>query len=269
LGSDKRLHQRAIGRIRMELDRAVKCGAKKLIISDENMLGSLRHNIDNHSFYKDLSTRLARLTPALGGADLNIGLAIRSYDTYWASVIGKRLMAGFSELDADALDLLVTQPRRWTHVVKDISRELPEAELTVWPYECWGGQPGTAIAKLLGIDTADLRPAAPNRVNTSRDAIALNLARVGLGCPLTPVSGQYMPFNDDQCEKLRGDYANDLKWLAQGAGGRAIYLAPREEIFDKNGWAPGAPRHKKTTINRAQRPDDKGRSHDRQEARMG
>jgi hypothetical protein len=37
-------------------------------------------------------------------------------------------------------------------------------------------------------------------------------------------AGHFMPFDTDQRRALRGQYAQDLDWLAAGAGGLAEYL---------------------------------------------
>lgn len=265
LGRSKKMHDRVVGRVRMELARAAQNGFEQLVISDENLLGSLRHNLDHTCFYTQTRARLARLAPAVGGNALRIGVAIRSYDTYWASVIAKRLLNGGAEQSVDVLDRLTTQPRRWRDVIVDISNEFPEAEIFVWSYESWGAQPSQPVTHLLDIATADLRPAARTRLNTSRDNFVLNKARARFGFPNLPIEGQYMPFSQAQRDKLHRDYASDIAWLAGGAQGRATYLTPMKEEFGQDGWFTAAPRHKQ----RVRQPDDRGRPNDRQEARMG
>jgi len=110
--ADRALGQRSLGRIRMEMSRAALNGNDRLVISEENILGTLSQNFGQCQLYPQAADRLARFAPAFGGQGLRIGLAIRSYDTHWASALAFGAKAGRALPNPQMLDRLTTQPRR-------------------------------------------------------------------------------------------------------------------------------------------------------------
>lgn len=251
---DEELARRSIGRIKMELARVQNNEMERLIVSEENMIGTMGHNFKRSRLYSQTAARLKRFAPAFEGHDLRIGLAIRSYDSYWASALAFRIKAGTSLPETDQLDMLTTQPRRWRHVISDIADVFPKAHLAVWSFEAWSNQPQRQLAALAGDGMPQNLSGGGATNNASLraseiGAIARERGQTEIADDLERQIGRYQPFDPDQIHKLRQDYATDIEWLINGADGLATY-------YDPTGDTSGGPQ------------DARGSDYD-EESRMG
>ena len=216
---------RAAGRIALNLTQAALAGAGTLLVSEENMLGTMRQITLAQRLYPDTGARVARFAEAFDGHDLTLGLSIRCYDAFWASALGWRLPRG-GPLPRPALcDRLVTQPRRWRHVIADLAQAVPQAHIAVWTHEAMAGRPGDLLAALTGCRVA--LKGADRWCNAGARLADLRayLDDIGADPALARGSaGRFMPFDLHQRAALRAQYAEDLTWLAQGAGGLATHI---------------------------------------------
>jgi len=235
----ERQGHRATGVIRIELDRLAKSGMRQVLISEENLIGAARNNLRQERLYPLVDERLLRFRRAFDGHGLRIGLSIRSYDTYWASCYAFAVARGHRLPGAGMLDRLVTQPRRWIDVIRDIARGLPGAEIVVWPFERFADRPGDVLADLTG-GLCTTRPGAwdPDPLNPGPRLPQLRriLRERGEGevarC-LPEGDGRWMPFEPGQASVLRAQYREDLAWLMAGADGLARFLnCPAEAAAD-------------------------------------
>lgn len=222
---------RSVGRIRLEVDRLARAEQSGLLISEENIIGTMRNNLADTRLYPLLHERLRRFVPAFEGARLTIGLCVRTYEEYWASALAKLVAWGGAVPSAYLLDFLTTQPRRWRSMVRDIAAIFPEAEIVVWPFERLAGRPQDQLRLLWQAELPSL--AAPDLWrNRSNDIAALNavLALRGEtlgGGALTETGTRWMPFDEDQTSVLRAEYRRDIAWLKAGAEGLATYVEGR------------------------------------------
>lgn len=223
--------QRSVGRIRVEVERLAQDGQRALLISEENLIGTMRNNLLDTRLYPLLQERLRRFVPAFEGRPLRIGLGVRSYEDYWASSLANLIGRGGSIPSEDLLDFLTTQPRRWRTMVRDIAAIFPEAEVVVWPFERLSNQPDAQLEALWGEGHSDLEHLDLWR-NRAGDVIELNRLLALRGERLAhagPVEAgtRWMPFNEDQRGVLRAEYRRDIAWLKAGAEGLARYVDGR------------------------------------------
>ena len=223
----ERRGNRSCGLINIELERARRMGCSRLLISDENAIGSTRNNLRQQQLYPLLSERLVRLAPAFSGNLRRIGISIRSYDTYWASSLAFGLTQSFRmPLMAD-LDHFITQPRRWRHLICDVATAFPGVEILVWPFERFAGQPDAQLSFLTGGFTPMVPMAGardwsnPSPRYEKLQMIVSQRGEADLGRKLTDRAGRWMPFDEAQRMALRAQYDADLDWLRSGADGLA------------------------------------------------
>lgn len=255
---NKALQQRSLGRVKMEINRATRSGACRLVISDASLLGSLRESFHTNVLYGRARKRLGMMAPAFGGAGLRIGLCVRSYESYWSSALSRRIMSGRAPLGQDDLDRLVTQPRRWRHMVEDIGAVFPEAEIIVWPYEAWAAEPDVLLPALIGEPCAGLKPPQNRPVKPGPSIAQINDAFEVMGKEtIDPLFARYMPFDASAAQKLRDDYVEDIRWLRNGADGMADYLRPASEKFG------GRTAKARPLETRSKQAAQRGRLHDR------
>lgn len=218
---------RSCGLIGIEVALLARAGRRQLLISDENMIGTTRNNLRQRRLYPRLDERLLRFGPTLGPRLRRIGLSIRSYDTYWASCMAFGIAQGFRMPMTADLDHYITQPRRWRDVIRDVATAFPGAEILVWPYERFAGQPDAQLAFLTGgVKPAAGVTGARDWINPSPrcDQLRMILNQRGDTSPgrnLTDQTGRWMPFDEAQRIAMRAQYAVDLDWLRSGADGLA------------------------------------------------
>ncbi|MCB4455154.1 hypothetical protein [Leisingera sp. McT4-56] len=244
------LVQRAQGRLQIQMASCRERGVQQLLVSEENMLGSVRANLRIGDLYSGAGERMARMFQAFGGAVTDAALSIRSLDSYWTSALAYAVARGHKLPSAGGLERLAQAPRSWRDVITDIACAMPGVRLHVLPFETFGSRPEAALAAVTGIEAP--RTHARVRLNASlclQDLRASVPSAVAADLPQG--SGRWRPFDDAQTASLREAYADDIMWLAAGADGLATLVHdPDKQAADTNPPDIGLTRG---------RPDDKQR----------
>jgi len=221
--------QRSTGRIKMEMHRLHHIGRQSLIVSEENMIGAMGNNLRASRLYPAVGARLDRFATAFGDRCRRIAISIRSYDSYWASGLAFALPRGRAMPDQTALDRLVTQPMRWRQLIEQAAAVFPRAEVVVWPFEAFCGQPERQLSLMLGDGAALPGRGRREWINASpgRDAlrrVLLDRDEAEAAERLPAGDGRWQPFAPHQSAVLRAQYQEDLTWLRHGADGLATYI---------------------------------------------
>lgn len=244
----RNLPRRAAGRIQLSCARSAAQGIRKLVVSDENMLGTTRENLRMSELYCGVGERLSRYSHGFGGRISDVVLNIRSLEMYWASSLGFCLSRGRDVPGRALLDRLVQGPRSWRDVVTDVACAVPDARLWVLPFETFASQPETVLAALTGMDT----PKTHAREWLNRTPRLPELREFAADLP--DGDGRWQPFDTAQIAVLREQYSDDLMWLTGGADGLARLLRDTN-----NNQADKSPPWDKLT---------RGRHYDQQERRL-
>ncbi|MCA8868408.1 MAG: hypothetical protein KDA67_07145 [Rhodobacteraceae bacterium] len=224
---------RNYGVIRIELERLKEQAQRRLIISEENMLGSMRANLRASLLYPDIVERLGRFAHVFAPVATRIGMAVRSYEDYWSSSLAYAIAAGHDLPDEAALDRLVTQPRNWQRVIADVENAFPGAEIAVWEHDRLIGRPEAQFRVLTGgkgwISDDDER----HNASPGRDALREILLERGgrdTAAVIPPGAGRYMPFLLHHLETFREQYQEDLAWLRNRNRDRLTFVESVEDI---------------------------------------
>lgn len=204
--------------LRAQLQRRRAAGLGTLLISDENILGSVQANLKDRQLYAGLDARLGAYAQAFDGQVTRIVLSIRSLDAWWGSVAAYGIGRGAPPLSRKARHEIALSERSWQDVVTEVARAFPGAELRVQPFE---GRPEPLFLAATGqIGPTD---AAPEWRNAAPDLTSLRaiLRKRGLAHLLPLGAGRWEPFTDEERSALRERYEDDLFWLRAGAGGLA------------------------------------------------
>ncbi len=174
-----------------------------LIVSEENMIGTIRTNMRDKCLYPELGPRLSRFATVFGENCARILMSIRSYDTFWMSSMDYAQGAGLARPNAGFGNRVLENPRRWRHVIRDVHRVFPKAEIVVLPYEDFGGNCDDMMDCALENNTiSGMLVPSPLHHNSAQHDIT-------------------SPFQMQTRQKLRRRYQQDLAWLADGAEGMA------------------------------------------------
>lgn len=224
--------KRAEGRVRLRLEEARRAGIRTVLVSEENMIGSVRMCLRAGELYPAIGESMARYASAFGGEVTRIALAIRSQDRFWASAIAYAAARGHPIPGRGKLEEIAASPRSWRDVITDLACAVPSAEIRVLPYESFYANPVTFAHQAAGLDVA-LR-GCHDWLNRAPDLPALRdlLAERGQDAASLPEGdGPWEPFTVEESVAMREKFADDLLWLAQGANGLATLTEeamPRE-----------------------------------------
>lgn len=247
--------RRNTGRVRMQMAQLQIDGARRLLISDENVLGSARTNLRDGALYHDAGDRVARINAAFDGKINRIALNVRALDDYWASAIAYVIPRGARVPGRGKLAAVSTHRRGWRDVITEIACAAPDAQITVTRFEDMKGRPDS-LFKLWTGATAAPKPGDALRRNERPDLAALRAVAAARGNvdAFPEGDGHWQPFDAAQAASLKELYHDDLFWLRSGADGLAHY---HEEV----GTTPAA-------THRPGGPQTRGHKDDREKGRM-
>lgn len=247
-------HRRGAGRVRMNLRHSAGMGYSHLLISDENLLGSLRDNLQVGDLYRGVGERMARFNAAFDGQVSNVVLNVRSLDSYWISVLGYGLWRGWGLPTRATLEQLTIGARSWRDVITDVACALPDVPIWAAPFETFAGRPEAQLAAVTPVDAPMTH--ARDWLNASPRLPELRAlaAKLGQDWGFAPGDGRWQPFTSEQVASLREKYADDIMWLADGAGGLAQLMPD--------------PDKKQAGTSRPETDQTRGRNHDHQQGRL-
>jgi hypothetical protein len=240
--------QRAVGRVQLGCARSEALGLKTLVVSDENMLGSVRENLRLGELYCGVGERVARYTHAFGGRITDVVLNIRSLEFFWASSLGFGLTRGMGIPTRQLLDRLSHTQRSWRDVIADVACAAPDVRLWVLPFETFAGQPDMQLSMMTGQEAP--RTHARDWLNATPKLPELR----EFSSQLPAGTGRWQPFDVTQTGVMRETYSDDLMWLAAGADGLATLLTD--------------PNKKPAVINPSMTELTRGRHYDHEERRL-
>ena len=232
--------QRARGRVALKLSRLKRAGVTRLIVSDENLIGSPRQNLRNMRLYAAVGERMARYHAALGGNIAKVVFGIRAQEAYWASALAFTLERGGAVPSPAELRHMAHSPRSWRDVITDLACAMPGTQIAVLPHERYASLPEAKLAVMTGQSNPPRRNAR-EWLNRRPPITALRRVLHDRGedpDQLAYQGGDWHPFDDAQRAALHEAYMDDLFWLRAGADGLA-YLTD-ETAMPGTGLTPSA-----------------------------
>lgn len=229
--------ERARGRIGMHLEKSRERGVSKLVVSDENMIGTMRYNFASASLYPAAGERMSRFSAAFAGKINGITLQVRALDTYWPSAVAFCIPRGLRVPDAAKMARLAEQQRNWRDVITDIAAAFPGVKISVSSFERMASHPDQVVSALTG----HRGPPSGGIWRNARPPLQ-ELLRLPLSASeremltASQLGTHWCPFTESQRAELRERYADDLFWLQSGADGLASYL--EEPKLAKTGITP-------------------------------
>ncbi|WP_308915270.1 hypothetical protein [Jannaschia sp. LMIT008] len=135
----RRLHKTARTRARVALrcEAAARAGARRLIVSDPDLLGPLSEGAGQGILYGAAGERLDRLRLAIPDPDV-IHLAIRPLPDWWEAAEDR-----LADRAIPRSGMRGRPDRGWRHLIGEVSRAFPDARIDVWTQ---GGDPRSAAA---------------------------------------------------------------------------------------------------------------------------
>jgi len=231
LTSHMELQQRAEARVRFQMDATMRNGAQHLMVSDENMIGSVRDNLRNHCLYPGIGNRMSRYARVFDGNISRLVISIRAQDQYWESAVNYGVARGHSMPRPRVFRKIASSNRTWRDVITDLACAVPDVEILVAPFERFAGRPEAFLTASIGCDApVDRRKEWLNRTPTAQGLQRILRERGDTDQLVRSETQRWQPFDTAQRAAMREAYADDMHWLVAGADG----LAKLTEDQDQN-----------------------------------
>ena len=210
---------RAMARVRMRCAETADQGVTQLVVSDENMLGTMRGNLRLADLYSGSRARVARFADAFSGYLTDILINIRSPEAYWTSAFGYLAEQGYGVPNPDQIARIADSDHGWRDVICDVAHAAPSARVHVLPFEDFAGRADAQLTAVTGRSAP--KHAANERHNETPQLPGLQACVDGSRYAGLQGTGRWMPFSPAQQASLQKRYADDLMWLTAGADGLA------------------------------------------------
>ncbi|MBW4707563.1 hypothetical protein KX928_07170 [Roseobacter sp. YSTF-M11] len=235
------LRRRAEGRVQLQLTAARARGLKTLVVSDANMIGTVRENLRTGRLYPGIGERMARFARAFEGQVSTIMISPRSLELYWSSALSYGVARGYAVPDRDKLRTIAQSRRGWRDVITDLGCAVPGVHIRVMPFETFCGRPEVLLARGAGVDA----PMDTDRHWLNRAPKLPELRRVladrGDASNVLPFGmDRWKPFTTEDHAALREVYADDMMWLTAGADGIATLTEDQDRRRAGKTLPPGA-----------------------------
>lgn len=199
--------------------------ADRLVICEENILGTMLGNLMAGALYPDLALNLARYRDVFPVAPRRIGLGIRDLAGYWVSCLSFVARRRWVPDWAETAPRIAATPRGWAEVVDDLRASFPQADIVLWDHgtdlpqvaqALLGLPPGLMPAPARGVNAAHGAGYLPAilRLRAERPDLQESDMRAALES-VTPDPG-FTPFTTAQRAALDARFARDLALLRQG-----------------------------------------------------
>lgn len=217
-----------------------KAGADRVVLSDENLIGTMFGNFADAGLYPRAAARMLDLAARLPVAPAEIVVGIRDYADYWASAYThlavNQKMPPFNPF----MLAKECETAGWTRMLQDIRAAFPATRLRVWCYSADPAAVPGVCAAILGPQLAQRLPAPAPRTNASLSATALaKFAAVADQASDRPAKDRHAAlqalraeagpkvdlFGADLAASLSNAFAREWQGLRQG-------LHPGIETFD-------------------------------------
>jgi hypothetical protein len=205
--SDKKLRNRF---------KRIKRQNRKIILSEENIIGQIRYNRETGSLFPHIVKRLQRFDLAFENVDI-FYLSIRELSSWWVSCFSQSIKESYSPPGPEELEEICLSERSWKDVIQDIRNTYPNAILVVREFGCVTSDIKTQLKIVTGWSEFDVLPATYEKLNVSMSPAQLEtiLKERGDFSGAKKMAGMdtYQPFTDEQIALLNRKYQKDLKWL--------------------------------------------------------
>lgn len=234
--------ERAKGRIALQRIKAEDMGIQTLLVSDENMLGTVRKSLISKKLFPDAGMRMARFSEAFDGQIDRVVISIRSQDLWWRSAGAFSVTRGMGLPTGEDRAQIAQGLRGWRDVVTEVACALPEGtDIQVLPFESYAGRADAMLLAATGFQgPAPLATDWFNKAPSGKEISDLLSARGTRQDVPTDANGRWQAFDVEQEAALRELYEDDMFWLRAGADGLATLTEDPERTSQAQAMGWGA-----------------------------
>ena len=246
--ADKKAVNAAITAMHDAIGERIDGGRGHLLVTEENLLGSMPANLGAQSLYPRAGERMAAYRQLFPIPPDRIFLCVRNYAGYWASSYAFAALRNDLPKFSQLCDGLVQGPRSWLDVLADLRKVFPDSQILVWEHKKTADLLDGVLRLMFGQVVGDM-DLPKNLKNRALNAVALKQAlQLRMSEPdLTALQLQdavavldkaggapFQPFSGQQVQFLNRHFADDLAEISAGA-------MPGVEFIEHFGSVAGAP----------------------------
>lgn len=226
-------------------------GARRLVISEENLLGPTWHEKGKKRgpLYPHCDSRLEELIPCFGGRPLSLFLAVRNPAHFLMSAYGQSLLRGDTQTFEGFSQGLDLSKLRWSNVIRRMTLVPGVSEIYVWRYEDYPDNLQRVMRKLVGWKLGLKVEPIPARIHggLSGKAVEYVFKHLDLAANATeqsklahsardafPVSDddpRYCHWNDAELQSAADAYIKDFAQISKLDKVKIIYpWRPRQKV---------------------------------------
>ena len=137
-----------------EFDLERQRGVKTLIVSEENILGTMKRNFTERAFYQGAARRLKIYADLLPKTPRKIAMGVREYSSVWTSAYFYSKERANDLPAPDEMRLaMIADDRGWLNVTRDIQSVWPDAPIQMWRQEDLADHITSICASITDLDT--------------------------------------------------------------------------------------------------------------------
>jgi hypothetical protein len=144
-------------------------GIGRLLVSEENLIGTMEGNFAAGALYPNAGRNLAAAADLFGRPPSEVFLGIRDYAGWWASAYAQCVV--LREMPPFEAERIAASARGWPEVAEDVAAALPGARMTLWRHG--PGAPEAALAAMLPAPLAGRVVLRGRRANAALSARGL------------------------------------------------------------------------------------------------
>ncbi len=146
----KGLAKGVVHNVALAVEIAQSNACRAVVISDEELAGSINKILKSGVLYPDIAARMRCLDPVLRGGHVVVVITVRNYADIFASLYAHRLKTRpLADFDTYKKAFLLMK-RRWGDVVADVTKAIPGAKILVIRFEDVIKNPHSALCHTVG-----------------------------------------------------------------------------------------------------------------------
>ena len=183
----------------------------RLVLSEENISGSMEDCVLQRTLYPNVSSQIKRLGSSIDLFD-TVYISIRSEDEWWLSCLAFLRQRGFKAANyAELATSVVNSKRTWVNVIDEVAAIFPDAKIVVREFNYHIANPKRQLKDV----TAWPQIKSIRNIPTKKSNGSSNGKQMLL-------EGIQNLFTAQQVEILRSRYARDLELIAQNLKGYGV-----------------------------------------------
>ena len=225
-----RKSQKAVRKLRCLLDSERRAG-RRVILSEENILGSIRHNVDTMSVYPNIQNSLDMLKPAFEQVDV-FYFSIRPLHVWWNSCLSfaiRHFRRPPSDMQLDYI--AYNSALGWRPVIQAVCKAFPKARVKVIEFGALTAEPILQLSEVTGWQDLSHLEQKHRIFNRSKPINHLKevLQELGDSIGIARLAGKgegrrLNMFSETGVSLLSEAYARDLEWLRSQTDHRISFL---------------------------------------------